>query len=115
MVGWRDEDVSGGTLLFARADWKECPFREVQNGEDLWYLIDQVTAGASLAPIQAEHYIYVRHDRVGNDRTHTWTRWTHGRQVDAILERRRAALSDPAEIFPDWALAAYADLRLGVG
>jgi peroxiredoxin len=110
MVGWHNEDVSGGTLLFARADWKESPFRELQNGEDLWFLIDQVMVGASLAPIHAEHYIYVRHDSLGNDRTHSWTRWTNGRQVDAILERRRAEFRHPAEIFPDWALSAYANL-----
>jgi hypothetical protein len=112
MLGWSHEDVAGGTLLFAREDWKERPFREVQMGEDLWFLLDQMRAGASLLPVDIpELYVYVRHDTLDSDRQNTWTQWQDGRKIEQFLRYLVKGSKDPADVLPEWALSTYKDLR----
>jgi hypothetical protein len=110
MVDLAGQDVSGGTLLFSAETWSEFPFREIKLGEDLWFLVDQVTAGASLAPVEdPDLHIYVRHQSIEGDRGHSWTHLHRGPKVETYL-RRIQQRGDPAAVFPAWALAAYSRL-----
>jgi glycosyltransferase involved in cell wall biosynthesis len=111
ILAWPNDGVSGGTLIFAREDWEEHPFREIRTCLDLWFVVDQVRAGASPVPIDAaELYIYVRHDATGAERSHLWERWLNGQKMEKYLRRLPSEGTDPAEMFPDWALSTYAGL-----
>ena len=53
---------------------KEYPFRPLPGDEDLWFLLDHIRLGASLAKVDAlETYLAVRHAGHRADRGHTWT------------------------------------------
>jgi glycosyltransferase involved in cell wall biosynthesis len=108
---WPSDEVAGGTLLFARQDWERHPFREIKRCVDLWFVVDQVRGGARPVSIDApETHVYVRHDAAGNERGHTWDRWRSGDRMDDYLRGLPPEDTDPAAVFPDWALAAYAAL-----
>jgi glycosyltransferase involved in cell wall biosynthesis len=111
LVDWPYEDVSGGTLLFRRADWQQRPFRPNQRSEDLWFIVDQVQAGA--APVLVDTpdiYVYVRHGRSATDRGNTWQHWADGQNMDVYLRAREPMSRDPATLLPDWALSFYTTL-----
>jgi hypothetical protein len=113
VLDWPNEDPSGGTLLFRRAEWEQHPFRELRTSVEYWFIQDQVLAGASPAPVDdPELYIYVRHNTATGDRGNVWTHWMDGQTLEEYLRPRPGNTRDPAAIFPDWALAAYSRLRV---
>src|SRR5262249_38026445 len=76
-----ENNVPGATLLFAREDWEERPFRALPQDEDVWFLLDQLRVGATALPVQApEAFVAVRH-RGGRDRGHTWTHQSTGQAL----------------------------------
>ena len=103
-------NMPGATLLFAREDWVERPFRALPGDEDLWFLLDQARLGAS--PLQVdglETFLAVRH-RGARDRGHTWTHQTTGHTLEDHL-LHRPLYKRPENLLPAWALAVYRDLR----
>jgi glycosyltransferase involved in cell wall biosynthesis len=110
-----DNNMPGATLLFAREDWQERPFRAVRQDEDVWFLLDQVSSGLSLCPVGGlETYLAVRHGgHTGGatDRGHTWTRQWNGQLLEDHLQERPRYSKGPATLLPAWALAFYQDLR----
>ncbi|HWE63013.1 MAG TPA: glycosyltransferase family A protein [Chloroflexota bacterium] len=110
-----DSNVSGATLLFAQEDWRERPFRAVRQDEDVWFVMDQVSAGLSMCPVQGlETYLAVRHrghQGTATDRGHTWTRQWNGQLLEEYLQERPLYAKGPAALLPAWALAFYQDLR----
>jgi glycosyltransferase involved in cell wall biosynthesis len=111
VIVWPSPDVAGGTLLFTRQDWERHPFREIRRCVDLWFLVDQVNAGVTPTVIDApETHAYVRHDVAGTELGHTWARWLSGDPMEDYLQALPAEGTDPAQLFPEWALSAYAAL-----
>jgi glycosyltransferase involved in cell wall biosynthesis len=110
-----DNNAPGATLLFAREDWQERPFRAVRQDEDVWFLRDQVHAGLSPCPVQGlETFLAVRHGgSTGGtlDRGHTWTRQGNGQLLEDYLRERPLHTKGPAALLPAWALAFYQGLR----
>lgn len=107
-----DNNVPGATLLFAREDWAERPFRALPGDEDVWFLLDQVKSGVSLLPVEGlETFLAVRHGGNARERGHTWTHQWDGRTLEAYLQDRPRHPGGPESLLPDWALAVYRDLR----
>jgi glycosyltransferase involved in cell wall biosynthesis len=105
-------NIPGATLLFAREDWRERRFRALSQDEDVWFLLDQVGAGLALLPVQErEIFLAVRHRGGARDRGHTWTVQWDGQQLEEYLLDRPLHPGGPEELLPDWAIAAYQDLR----
>jgi glycosyltransferase involved in cell wall biosynthesis len=104
--------VPAATLLFAREDWQEHPFRALSRDEDVWFYDDQLRAGVRQLPVRApETYLAVRHSGSGTDRGHTWTRQRDGQVVEEYFRTRPLHPGGPESLLPGWALAAYRDLR----
>lgn len=103
--------VPGATLVFAREDWLERPFRQVSHHEDMWFLQDQTELGVSPLPVtQPDLFMAVRHRSSGDERGHTWTQRWQGQDLDAFLldcEQYRS----PEELLPPWAIVAYRALQ----
>ena len=116
VASWRvrrsvPNNVPGATLFFAREDWRNRPFRELMNDEDLWFLLDQVHNGASALPVRAlESFLAVRHRTAARDRGHTWVHQADGRTLERYLDER-PLYRTPEQLLPEWALSLYRDLR----
>jgi glycosyltransferase involved in cell wall biosynthesis len=112
IVRWSDAgNMPGATLVFARADWIQCPFRGLSSNEDLWFLRDQMNLGVNLVPVSApEIFLAVRHSGSALGRRHTWRVQWHGQELDAYLTRRPTHRR-PESILPRWAIARYRALR----
>jgi glycosyltransferase involved in cell wall biosynthesis len=107
-----DNNLPGATLLFAREDWQERPFRALRRDEDAWFLLDQVRSGLSACPVHGlETYLAVRHWGHALDRGHTWTRQWNGQLLEDHLRERPLYTKRPEALLPPWALAFYRDLR----
>lgn len=107
-----ENTVPGATLLFARDDWKECPFRALTRDESLQFVLDQVKVGVSPLPVQApEVFLAVRHRGLTGDWGHTWTRRSNDQSVEEYLRDRPLHNRRPEALLPAWALAVYRDLR----
>jgi Anp1/Glycosyl transferase family 2 len=107
-----DNNLPGATLLFAREDWQERPFRALQQGEDVWFLLDQVRSGLSACPVHGlETYLAVRHAGQVADRGHAWTRQWNGQLLEVHLLERPLYTKNPEALLPPWALAFYRDLQ----
>ena len=105
-------NIPGATLLFGRDDWEARRFRPVRRDEDVWFLLDQTRAGVTRLPVHApELFLAVRHQGVGRDRGHTWTRQMSGQTLERHLTRRPRHKGGPNSILPSWALAVYQELR----
>lgn len=105
-------NVPGATLLFALEDWEERPFRALPRDEDVWFLLDQVRAGAFALPVRAlESYLAVRHRGSHGDRGHTWTHQADGQTLEDYLRERPLHHRRPEGLLPDWALTVYRELR----
>ncbi len=107
-----DANAPGATLFFAREEWEARPFRPVRYDEDVWFLLDQTSAGVGVVPVRAlELFLAVRHQGAGRDRGHTWTHQGDGEQLEAYMARRPPYQGGPEALLPDWALAFYRKLR----
>lgn len=111
-VRWAAEgSVPGATLVFAKEDWRERPFRGVSNHEDMWFLQDQMALGVAPLPVCApEVFLAVRHGALRRERGHTWTQQWQGEDLDASL-RAAPRYRSPDALLPPWALAQYRALR----
>ncbi len=106
-----DGNVPGATLVFAREDWAEAPFRGLSSNEDMWFYRDQLALGVAPLPVRApEIYLAVRHTASTADRAHTWDLQWHGEELDSYL-LRRPVYRRPESLLPRWATAAYKELR----
>ena len=107
--------MPGATLVFAREDWEQRPFRSLFQDEDTWFLLDQTRSGAVALPVRSEEatrsYLAVRHSRVGKDRGHTWTANSDGRSMEEYLQHERPVFAKPEEVLPEWALGFYRELK----
>jgi glycosyltransferase involved in cell wall biosynthesis len=112
VLKWPIEEVAGGTLLFAREAWEECPFRPIHRSEDVWFVGDQMTADVSPAVVESPgSYVYVRHNGSATDRENVWRLWFDGQPVDTYLRAQSKQERYPRAILPDWAVAAYREVR----
>lgn len=103
--------VPGATLVFAREDWQEHPFRGVAHHEDMWFLHDQLALGVSALPVMASDlFMAVRHGGGGGERGHTWTQQWQGQELDSFL-RDCDRYRSPEQLLPGWAIAAYRRLQ----
>jgi glycosyltransferase involved in cell wall biosynthesis len=106
-----DGNVPGATLVFARENWAEVPFRALSSNEDRWFAHDQRELGVLPRPVTApDVYLAVRHTGSSRDRGHQWRRQWHGQELDAYLLRRPVEKT-PESLLPRWALARYRSLR----
>jgi len=105
--------VSGATFLFGHDDWQELPFRGLSIDEDLWFLLDQTRAGLSVLPVwEPELYLAVRHGGSGGqDRGHTWTRWSNGGALEEWVREQPLYRRRPEALLPRWAVGRYRELR----
>ena len=104
-------NLPGATLLCARDNCQHRPFRPLHRDEDIWFLKDQVGAGAVALPVfSLESYLAVRHTGVSGDRGHTWVHQSDGRTLEHFLDER-PLYRTPEELLPTWAVEAYE--RLG--
>jgi glycosyltransferase involved in cell wall biosynthesis len=107
-----DNNAPGATLLFAREDWREHPFRAVPGDEDLWFYLDQSRSGVAALPVRAPGiFIAVRHRGSTTDREHTWTRQWNGRALEDYLLDRPMVEGGPEALVAHWALDVYRELR----
>jgi glycosyltransferase involved in cell wall biosynthesis len=103
---------AGGTLLFARQVWEQRPFRPVVKAEDGWFLLDQLQLGTRLVYVANDSsFLLVRHGGLGVDRGHTWQYWHHRTVEDVVT--RLPTYTRPEAVLPDWAIAAYTEIRGG--
>jgi glycosyltransferase involved in cell wall biosynthesis len=103
----------GATLIFAREDWEEKPFRGVRRDEDVWFVRDQVRLGRQVIPVKAlESFLAVRHTGSLQDRGHTWTHEGNRGALEEAVRERPLHERKPEDLLPDWALAVYRPLQL---
>jgi glycosyltransferase involved in cell wall biosynthesis len=104
-------NLPGATLLCAREDCLTQPFRPLPQDEDLWFLRDQIDAGAGALLVQAlDSFLAVRHQEAAGDREHTWKLQQDGRTLESYLDER-PLYRRPEELLPEWALDSYRRLR----
>jgi glycosyltransferase involved in cell wall biosynthesis len=105
-------NAPGATLLFAREDWQEHPFRALSQDEDVWFYHDQLRAGARPLPVGTSGiFLAVRHRGSASDRDHTWTRQGNGQVLEDYFQTRPLHAGGPESLLPSWALTAYRDLH----
>jgi glycosyltransferase involved in cell wall biosynthesis len=99
-------NAPGATLLFAREDWQERPFRALVRDEDVWFILDQFSIGTSYLPVRRpEVFMAVRHGGSA-DRGHTWRNYgVTG--LEEYLRDRPLWKGGPESLLPSWALAVY--------
>jgi glycosyltransferase involved in cell wall biosynthesis len=105
-------NVPGATLMFDRDDWREQPFRNLAQDEDVWYFRDHRRLGRAYTPVEEiDIFLAVRHHGALGDRGHTWTH-QHGRQtLEQYLQSRPIHEHQPVDLLPEWALRAYREIR----
>ena len=102
----------GATLVFAREDWAESPFRAVRRDDDAWFISDQNRRGRVIVPVDAiETFLSVRHGATANNRGHTWTAQADGRPLAESFRTYEPWKGQPKDLLPAWALAVYRNLR----
>ncbi|HVX30297.1 MAG TPA: glycosyltransferase [Nitrolancea sp.] len=108
-------NVPGATLMFDRDDWRDQPFRNLGQDEDVWYFRDHRRKGGHFAPVQdIDVFLAVRHHGARGDRGHTWIH-QHGRMtLEEYLQSRPLHTRQPDDLLPEWALHAYRDIRAGM-
>jgi len=105
-------NAPGATLLFAREDWEQHPFRAVPRDEDVWFVRDQQRAGLEVVLVRAlESFLAVRHRGSLQDRGHTWTHQGNGSILEDGLQERPLHRRRPEDLLPEWALAVYRPLH----
>jgi glycosyltransferase involved in cell wall biosynthesis len=105
-------NVPGATLMFDRDDWRDQPFRNLAQDEDVWFFRDHRRRGSGFTPIvDIDIFLAVRHHGVSGDRGHTWIH-QHGRQtLEQYLQSRPLHEHQPVDLLPPWALQAYRAIR----
>jgi glycosyltransferase involved in cell wall biosynthesis len=102
----------GATLVFAREDWTERPFRAVRRDDDAWFVSDQNRLGRVIVPVDAiETFLSVRHGTTAGNRGHTWTARADGRPLEQSFRTYESWNEQPETLLPDWALDVYRNLR----
>jgi glycosyltransferase involved in cell wall biosynthesis len=105
-------NIPGATLLFTRDVWETRQFRPLFQSEDVWFIVDQLRAGATLLPVRArECFLAVRHRGSTGDRSHVWTHQDHGATVEDHLLGLPKYSRRPEEMLPDGAIEVYRSLR----
>lgn len=108
----RPDSAPGATLLFAREDWEERPFRAVRFDEDTWFFRDQLALGrGSVVSAGLESFLAIRHRGVQGDRSHTWVSELDGQPLERHVEKQELYRRQPEQLLPPWALDFYAALR----
>jgi hypothetical protein len=104
-------NAPGATLLFAREDWQERPFRPLPQDEDVWFYKDQQSIGTAAVPVtDSEIFVAVRHAGSKGDRGHTWTHQGDGRTMEEYLKQRPLDRR-PEDLLPAWAIAVYREIQ----
>ncbi len=105
-------NVPGATLMFDRDDWRERPFRNLPQDEDVWYYRDHLRLGRQITPVNdVEIFLAIRHQGVAGDRGHTWIS-QHGHEtLEGYLQTRPLYERRADEFLPEWTLKAYRDIR----
>jgi glycosyltransferase involved in cell wall biosynthesis len=99
-------EMSGGTLLFERDDWREHPFRRLPRQVDRFFVADQTAAGAALLRVDAlETFLQLRHA------THIWNDMAGAQSVDDYVRERPLYHRSPEAVLPDWAISRYRRIR----
>jgi hypothetical protein len=107
-----EHNAPGASLLFARDDWQEHPFRALFQDEDVWFYRDQIAAGARPLPVRApEIFLAVRHRGSAADRDHTWTLQGNGQVLEDYFQSRPLYPGGPEALLPGWARSVYRGLR----
>jgi hypothetical protein len=102
----------GATLLFAREDWAERPFRGVRFDEDTWFLKDQLQCGRGVVMSEdIESFLAIRHRGARGDRGHTWVTEVDGHPLEDHIGTQPLHARQAEQLLPAWALAFYGALR----
>ncbi len=105
-------NAPGATLMFDRDDWRERPFRDLPQDEDVWFFRDHRRLGRESTPVtDAEIFLAIRHHGVAGDRGHTWTNQHGNRTLEEYLQTRPLHERQATDILPEWAVAAYREIR----
>lgn len=108
-------NAPGATLMFDRDDWRERPFRDLPQDEDVWYFRDHLRLGRETTPVDdLEIFLAVRHHGVIGDRGHTWTSQHGNLTLEQYLQTRPLHSRQANELLPEWALTAYRAIRADV-
>jgi Glycosyl transferase family 2 len=111
---WEGGGTPGATLLFAKEDWRERPFRPISFLEDVAYVAEQVRLGVTPMPVwKPGGFVIVRHGGFGG-RGHSWTRHVAGPAVEDHI-RALPEYGTPETLMPEWAIARYRAIRATQG
>jgi glycosyltransferase involved in cell wall biosynthesis len=103
--------LPGATLLFAREDWAEAPFKPISVHEDMEFVNGQMDLGILPLPVyRPGMFVVVRHPDSSNDRGHSWMHVNGGRQLEHHL-LRLPRYRTPESLLPRWALPAYTAIQ----
>jgi glycosyltransferase involved in cell wall biosynthesis len=106
------QNAPGATLMFDRDDWRERPFRDLPQDEDVWYFREHRQMGRAIAPVEdPEIFLAIRHHGVQGDRGHTWTNQHGNLTLEEYLQLRPLHPRQAEEILPEWTLATYRGIR----
>jgi hypothetical protein len=95
--------LAGGTLLFARDDWEEQPFRPLPRAVDFWFVIDQILAQRAILHTHAiTTFLQIRHHG-----DHLWTYRLDDQVVEEHLQERPLFPGGPEALLPEWVLSIY--------
>ena len=101
-------NVPGATLIFPRQDWLEYPFRSLPGDEDVWFFLDHMAHGATIARVPAtEHYMAIRHRGLHTERGHTWVNQWTGQALEDDLLGLDLVPGGPEALLPRWAIEFY--------
>ncbi|MCC6944669.1 MAG: glycosyltransferase [Thermomicrobiales bacterium] len=101
-------NVPGATLIFARQDWREHPFRSLPGDEDVWFFLDHLAHGAAVARVNGlQHYLAIRHRGLNTERGHTWVNQWTGQALEDDLLSLDLVPGGPESILPRWAIDFY--------
>jgi len=110
-----DGNIPGATLMFAREDWEERPFRGLPADEDVWFFVDQISRGVNpLGVNKLDIFMAVRHRDIAIDNGHTWTRQMDGRSLEDDLKSRPFYERGADQILPSWAVEKYRQMTMRV-
>lgn len=102
-----ESHLAGGTLLFARDDWEEQPFRRIPRNVDFWFVLDRVIAEKRLLRVDdLGSYVQVRHGS-----GHLWAWQTDGRTIEEFMLDLPLHTPGPEALLPEWVLAIYRQER----
>ncbi|GAC1445795.1 MAG: hypothetical protein NVSMB52_08360 [Chloroflexota bacterium] len=100
--------LTGAAMMMSRLDATDIQYRDVPHGEDARLKQDLAENNGEQVTIPSGfRFIQVRHGR------HTWQRM--GQQlIEDVLPKWESCGETPEQVLPEWALAAYREIRQGI-